>query len=167
MKPIHHQISHCAHNNNCLCSRPTAALDIESQATDEMQTGQTGGAKIFDRPRQGQTPTFKRREPSVQDEFQVAKLALREHDSGEGLSFIVELFPSRRIARDEVFEDTACDCASQSTDLFFFVSRGTRRRMNVCKHTVRRIGHFRRKLRCVEEERPREPASLKGREIGG
>lgn len=52
--------------------------------------------------------TLERREATVQDELQIAELALIEHDSGESLCLIVELLAARGIARDQVLEDTAC-----------------------------------------------------------
>lgn len=53
------------------------------------------------------TPTFERRETTIHDEFEIAKLALREKKSRKGLGFGRELGMPRKVASNEVLEDTA------------------------------------------------------------
>ena len=51
--------------------------------------------------------TLERRETTVDDEFEIAKLALVEHDGGELLGLGEELIATRSVAGNEILEDTA------------------------------------------------------------
>ena len=51
--------------------------------------------------------TFQWRKASIHNQLQVAKLPLGEDNGWELLSLIVELLATRRIACDEVLQDTA------------------------------------------------------------
>lgn len=50
--------------------------------------------------------TLKRREATVEDQLKIAKLALGQDDGGQALSLGRELGVARRIASEQVLEDT-------------------------------------------------------------
>lgn len=51
--------------------------------------------------------TLERRETAIENQLQVAKVALRQGQGGEGLSLLEELVVARGIAGKEVLEDAA------------------------------------------------------------
>jgi hypothetical protein len=72
-----------------------------------VQTSQTRGA-TSDPAKEIPSPTFQGRKPSVQDQLQIAKVSLGERNRRKRLSFIIQLLAPRRIARNEVLEDSTC-----------------------------------------------------------
>lgn len=66
-------------------------------------------------------PTFKRRKSSIQDEFQIAELTFGKDDRRKSFSFFIKLLAPWRIARDEIFQDPACESSRQCAILLGFV----------------------------------------------
>lgn len=52
--------------------------------------------------------TLQRREATVEDQLEIAKLPLGEDDGGEALGLVGELLAAGSIAGDKVLEETAC-----------------------------------------------------------
>ena len=51
--------------------------------------------------------TFKGRETAIEDQFQIAKLALAQQDRGQSLGLGLELIMARSVSCEQILEDTA------------------------------------------------------------
>jgi hypothetical protein len=65
----------------------------------------------------GSGRTFKRRETAIEQQLEIAELALAEEESREGLSFGRKLSVTRQIPRDQVLEDAAVGSVGHLGDL--------------------------------------------------
>lgn len=111
-------LGRCAERAGAVARR-SALCFADGTAACEAPSG-AGGVVCF-----GQR-TFKRREAAVQDQLEVAELALSQDDSSQGLGLGGELVVARSIAGEQVLEDATVGRVRHCVGEGLFEIRGTR-----------------------------------------